>query len=130
MRGRGLPTQGELGALVRNASGHDGPWPTLSIWQGSGDTTVNPSNAEAIIAQWRSLHGVGAEPDRLEAVDGYPRRIWRNADGRDVIEEFSITGMGHGTPLDTRGADGCGTATAFMLEAQISSTRHICRFWG
>ncbi len=130
MRGRGLPTPGELAALVRNASGHDGPWPSLSIWQGSGDTTVNPSNAEAIIAQWRSLHGVGAEPDRLEAVDGYPRRIWRNADGRDVIEEFSITGMGHGTPLDTRGADGCGMATAFMLEAQISSTRHICRFWG
>ncbi|MDZ7281328.1 PHB depolymerase family esterase [Sphingomonas sanguinis] len=130
MRGRGLPSEGELARLVRNASDHDGPWPTLSIWQGSADATVNPTNAEAIIGQWRSLHGVAAKPDRLEAVDGYPRRVWRNAAGRDVIEEFSITGMGHGTPLDTKANDGCGVAAPFMLEASISSTRHICRFWG
>lgn len=48
----------------------------------------------------------------------------------EVIEEYSITGMGHGTPLSTAGADAHGAAGPFMLEASISSTYHICRFWG
>lgn len=130
MRGHGAPGEGELAGLVRKASDHGGPWPTISIWHGSGDTTVNPVNAEAILSQWRALHGVDHEPDRTEAVDGYPRRVWRNDDGRDVIEEYSITGMGHGTPLDTLSAAGCGKSGAYMLEVSISSTYRICDFWG
>ena len=35
--------------------------------------------------------------------------------------------MGHGTPLD--GRDDIGAPGAFMLDAAISSTRHIARFW-
>jgi poly(hydroxyalkanoate) depolymerase family esterase len=130
MRGHDVPREAELAALVRAASDHSGPWPTLSIWHGSGDSTVNPTNADAIIAQWRALHGVGLDPARTEAVDGYPRRVWCDAAGHEVIEEYSITGMGHGTPLDTAGENGCGRSGAYMLEASISSTRHICRFWG
>src|SRR6478672_5442021 len=38
----------ELGDLVRNASGHKGPWPKLSVWHGSADRTVNPGNADEI----------------------------------------------------------------------------------
>lgn len=130
MRGYQLPTEGELAALVRDASPYEGPWPTISIWHGSGDATVNPTNADAIIGQWRTLHGAAREPHRIEAIDGYPRRVWRDEAGREVIEEYSITGMGHGTPLDTAGAQGFGAAGPFMLEANISSTYHICRFWG
>lgn len=130
MRGHGVPGDAELASLVRNASDHRGPWPTISVWHGSGDATVNPANAEAILRQWRSLHRVHANHSRLDVVDGYPRRVWCDDEGREVIEEFSITGMGHGTPLDTSCADGCGKAGAYMLEASISSTRHICRFWG
>ena len=130
MRGGGPADAVALAALVRNASDHGGPWPTISIWHGSSDATVNPSNADAIIAQWRTLHGAAAAPSRTETVDGYPRRVWCDGEGRDVIEDFSITGMGHGTPLATAGGDGCGQSGAYMLEASISSTRHICRFWG
>ena len=130
MRGRGLPDETELAELVRGASPHRGPWPVLSVWHGSGDATVNPANASAIVGQWRSLHGVGREPTRTEMVDGHPRRAWCDRSGREVVEEYSIAGMGHGTPLDTGGAQGCGTAGAFMLEAGISSTDHICRFFG
>lgn len=130
MRGQAMPDEVELGALVRAASPHQGPWPTISVWHGSGDATVNPNNADAIIAQWRTIHGLAVEPTRSETVDGYPRRAWCNASGAEVIEEYSITGMGHGTPLDTACGDGCGTSGAFMLEASISSTQHICRYWG
>lgn len=130
MRGQGYPAAAELAAQVRRASQHQGPWPTISIWHGSGDATVNPSNADAIVGQWRALHGLDAAPSRTELVDGYPRRVWCDATGTELIEEYSITGMGHGTPLDTRGPDGCGASGAYMLEASISSTRHIAGFWG
>ena len=39
----------ELGDLVRNASSHKGSWPKLSVWHGSADKTVNPSNASEIV---------------------------------------------------------------------------------
>lgn len=130
MRGLGSPNEAELGALVRSASSHQGPWPRVSVWHGSADATVHPSNARAIVGQWRALHGVAAQPSRTEVVDGHARRVWSTADGRDVVEEYSIAGMGHGTPLATGGAEGCGAAGPHMLEAGISSTRHIARSWG
>lgn len=128
MRGRGLPGETRLARLVRGASDHTGSWPTISIWHGSWDKTVSPANAAAIVDQWRSLHQVRVESNRLEVVDGYPRRVWCDVEGREVIEEYSITGMSHGTPLDTLDEQG-GKAGAFMLDVGISSTRHICAFW-
>jgi poly(3-hydroxybutyrate) depolymerase len=130
MRGHGGPRHADLGALVSAASDHEGPWPTISIWHGSSDATVSPSNADAIVAQWQTLHGVARQPSRIDVVDGYPRRVWINDEGREVIEEYSITGMGHGTPLETGGEEECGTAMAYMLDVDISSTRHIAAFWG
>lgn len=130
MRGHGSPDIEELAARVRRASPHEGPWPILSVWQGTADSTVVPSNAEAVIGQWRILHGLEKTPSLVETVDGYPRRIWRDAAGREVIEAYSITGMGHGTPLATTGSAPCGASGSFMLEANISSTRRIAAFWG
>lgn len=130
MRGQGVPDDETLTALVRDASGHDGPWPTISIWHGSSDATVSPSNADAILGQWRTLHGLGAEPTRIETLDGHPRRVWCDSRGRELIEAYTIAGMAHGTPLATTGEDGCGAAGAYMLEANISSTRRIAAFWG
>lgn len=130
MRGHGGPDETRLAALVRRASDHDGPWPTVAVWHGTGDTTVSPVNADAIIAQWRTLHGVGVVPDEVDKVDGYPHRVWRDAGGRAAIEDYRITGLGHGTPLATKGNESCGASGAFMLEANISSTRRIAESWG
>lgn len=129
MNGRGIPATAELDSLVRRASAHTGSWPTISVWHGSADATVNAANADAIISQWRSIHGVGESPSSVDTVDGYPHRIWRNAERRTVIEQYDVTGMGHGTPLKTKGGDRCGVAGPFMLEAGISSTRRIAAFW-
>ncbi|HEV7324260.1 MAG TPA: PHB depolymerase family esterase [Bosea sp. (in: a-proteobacteria)] len=126
MRAHGLPGEKKLQDLVSSASQHEGPWPTLSIWQGSADRTVAPANAAALIAQWRGVHGLRAEPSASESVDGHRRRVWRDAAGRDLIEEYSIAGMGHGTPI---AGDGIGRSGPFILAAGISSTRRIARFW-
>ncbi len=124
------PSKLRLDGLVQGASTHQGPWPTVSVWQGSADHTVDSSNAEAIIGQWREIHGLRETSTRTEIIDGHTRRIWCNAEGRALIEEYIIAGMGHGAPLKTSGEDGLGFAGPFMLEAGISSTSHIARFWG
>jgi poly(hydroxyalkanoate) depolymerase family esterase len=130
MRGHGGPGERELQSLLRNASRHDSPWPTLSIWHGTADRTVDPSNAAAIVGQWREVHGVGPSPSFSTTIDGHPRRVWLDAHGREAIEEYLIAGMSHGTPLSSRGADGLGASAPFMLEQGISSTLRIARFWG
>jgi len=130
MRGHGGPGERALQTLLRKASDHEGPWPRISIWQGTADKTVDPSNAEAIFAQWRAVHGLASSPSFETIVAGYPRRVWRDADGREAIEDYRITGMGHGTPLAARGRGGIGASGPFMLETGISSTLLIARFWG
>jgi poly(hydroxyalkanoate) depolymerase family esterase len=129
MRGHGGPSHQQLARLVSGASMHQGPWPTISVWHGSADSTVARSNADAILAQWQGVHGMDASPTRTETVDGQRRQVWCDTSGRELIEKFSIAGMGHGTPLKTSGDDRIGDAGPFMLEAGISSTHHIARFW-
>ncbi len=130
MRGVGGPDAAALAAAVRAASPHRGPWPSITVWHGSADQTVVAANADAIVAQWRGVHGLPDAPDHEGAVDGYPHAVWRDPRGRPVIESYEITGMGHGTPLATLGEDGCGVSGAYMLEVAISSTRHIAASWG
>jgi feruloyl esterase len=92
---------------------------------------VAPSNASEIVKQWADLHGLPIEPSSTGLVDGYPRQVWRSADGQDVIESFSIPAMAHGTPLAVgEDCDQCGAAGAFLLDVGISSSYHIARFWG
>jgi poly(hydroxyalkanoate) depolymerase family esterase len=128
MRSAGAIDGAALGALVVEASPHDGPWPTLSVWHGTADATVSPDNGEAVVEQWRGLHGAVAATS--ETVDGHRRDVWRDAAGREVIERYTIGGLGHGTPLGTAGNDGNGAAGPHMIEAGINSTRRIASFWG
>ncbi|MDB5697955.1 MAG: LpqC, poly [Alphaproteobacteria bacterium] len=131
MGGRARMPAEELARTVRRASPHKGPWPRISVWQGSADTTVAPSNADAIVRQWSQLHGVPPEPSRTDQVDGYPHQVWLNAAGEPVIERYDIIGMAHGTPLMPGSGEGqSGEARAHMLDARISSTDHIAAFFG
>lgn len=129
MRAHGGPAAAALGDLVKAASRHSGPWPTVSVWHGSSDATVHPTNADRVVTQWQAVHGVSGAPTE-SVVAGHSRRVWQDAAGRDVIEEYRIAGLGHGTPLCTSGAEGCGAAGPYMLDAGISSTRRIAGFWG
>jgi poly(hydroxyalkanoate) depolymerase family esterase len=131
MGGRVRAPAEELVRNVRRASPHKGPWPRISVWQGSADTTVAPSNADAIVLQWSQLHGLPPEPSLTEQVEGYPHRIWHDAAGEAVIERYDITGMAHGTPLMPGEGEGqSGEAGAHMLDARISSTDRIAAFFG
>jgi feruloyl esterase len=117
----------ERGDKVRAASRHRGPWPKVSVWHGSTDTTVKPVNADEIVKQWTNVHGLPERPSREETVSGYPRRVWCGPDGEVLVESYTITGMAHGTPLS---AGTVGAAGPFLLDVGISSTEHIAAFWG
>lgn len=121
----------QLGDLVRIASTHKGPWPKVSVWHGSADRTVNPANATEIVKQWLDVHGLPAVPMSEADVDGYPHQMWWNAQGETVVESYTITHLGHGTPLGIGSDDQrYGAEGAFLIEAGISSSWHIAQFFG
>jgi len=131
MGGRARSDAKELGRKVRRASPHKGPWPRVQIWHGSADRTVVASNGDAIALQWADLHGLEPKPSREDRVAGYPRRSWLGADGTALIEQYEITGMAHGIPLDPGTGEGeSGAVGAHMLDVGLSSTDRIAAFFG
>jgi poly(hydroxyalkanoate) depolymerase family esterase len=119
-----------LGDRVRTASKHRGPWPKISVWHGTSDPIVKPSNREDIIRQWTNVLGLSDRPSYQKLIDGHKRSAWTDANGEVLVEAFSISNMPHGVPLTTRGEQSCGNAGPFFLDVGISSTHHIARFWG
>ena len=131
MRGHGDTSDAALVDAVRSGSrGHDGRWPTLAIWHGGADATVSVSNADTIARQWRGIHGVDAKAVREERRGTAVHRIWSDAQGRDVVEDWTVPGMGHGTPIDPSRGERLGAAGPYMLDVGISSTAIIARSWG
>jgi poly(hydroxyalkanoate) depolymerase family esterase len=125
----------ELGDRVRGACEYRGIWPTVSIWQGTADTTVNPVNAEELRKQWADVHDIAGAAPKESVVDGATHRVWRSSEGRPVLEQYLIPGLGHATPIDPDAAEedaqcGTGAASRFIVPAGISSSYRIAESWG
>lgn len=124
-------TPAQWGDKVRAASSWTGPWPIVSIWHGDADYTVRPMNLTESMEQWTNVHGVDQTADVVDTIGGYPHRVYRDASGNARVETWSITGMGHGTPVDPgSGETQCGTAGAYILDVNLCSSYHIARFFG
>ena len=124
-------TAADLGALVRRAAPAGGSPPRVAIWHGGADATVRPHNAVEIARQWATVHGLPTEPDETQRLPGRTRLLWRSpATGEVLIESNLVQGLGHGTPLSTAGPQGVGSVAPYMLEAGVSSSLEIARFWG
>jgi poly(hydroxyalkanoate) depolymerase family esterase len=118
-----------LGDAVRSATSHTGPWPTVSVWQGGADYTVAPSNATELVEQWTNVHGIPATPTRRDTVAGYPHAVYESG-GRAAVETYSITGMGHGQPVDPgTGTAQCGHAGAYVLDVNICAAWYMGAAW-
>jgi poly(hydroxyalkanoate) depolymerase family esterase len=128
MRGHGLPDGQTLRTKLRNASDHQGLWPTVSIWHGTKDDTVAPANAMAIVEQWRGVHGVGRRPTLTQKRGSGTLDIWKGASGRDVIELYTLPGMAHGVAIDT--SAGYERSGRFFLDVGLSSTIETALAWG
>jgi len=125
-------TPAQWGDRVRAAhGGYGGPRPIVSIWHGSADYTVASMNLTEHMEQWTNVHGIDQIADVEDSVAGYPHKVYRNTAGKPLVETYSITGMGHGVPVDPgTGESQCGTAGAYILDVNICSSYYIGRFWG
>ncbi|MEU6547467.1 PHB depolymerase family esterase [Streptomyces sp. NPDC046859] len=125
-------TARQWGDRVRAARpGYTGPWPTLVAFQGTADYTVKPVNMTDLARQWTDVHGTDQTADVGDTVAGFPHQVFRDASGRAVVETYSLTGMGHGQPVDPgSGAEQCGTAGAYLLDVNLCAAYRMGRAWG
>jgi poly(hydroxyalkanoate) depolymerase family esterase len=124
-------TPAQWGDKVRAASNWTGPWPIVSIWHGDADYTVRPMNLTESMEQWTNVHGIDQTADVVDSIGGHPHRVYRDAAGNARVETWTITGMGHGTPVDPgTGETQCGTAGAYLLDVNLCSSYYIARFFG
>ena len=124
-------TPAQWGDKVRASSTWTGPWPIVSVWHGSSDSTVTPSNLTEIMEQWTNVHGIDQTAEVSDSVGGFPHKVYKTASGQARVETYSITGMGHGTPVDPgAGETQCGTAGAYILDVNLCSSYYIARFFG
>ncbi len=124
-------TPSQWGDKVRAAFAWSGQRPIVSIWHGDADYTVRPMNLAESMDQWTNVHGIDQTADVSDTIGGYPHRVYKDAAGVARVETWTITGMGHGTPVDPgTGATQCGTAGAYILDVNLCSSYHIARFFG
>jgi poly(hydroxyalkanoate) depolymerase family esterase len=123
-------TPAQWGDKVRAASSHSGAWPIVSIWHGDSDYVVRPANLTESMQQWTNVHGIDQTADVSDTVGGFPHKIYKDAAGMPRVETYTITGMGHGTPVDPgTGETQCGTAGAYILDVNLCSSYYIGHFW-
>lgn len=123
-------TAEDWGNRVRAAMpGYAGAWPRVSIWQGSADDIVAPTNRTQLVRQWTNVHGLSATtPSATDTVDGAAHAVWTDAEGKTVVETYEVRGMGHGVPVQP-GAR-CGQAGQYALDKGICGARHVAKFFG
>ena len=118
-------------AVRRSAPAHSqNIWPRVSIWQGEEDRVVDPANATQLAAQWSAVHGLSeaAVVETQGLPPGRYHRTW-GPSSRPLVELWTLAGLGHGYPIEAGRGDGSEPGFA-VLNAGLSATDHIARFWG
>ncbi len=106
-------------------AGNGRPVPTI-VFQGDRDMTVNPRNADAVIAQASGTAAASASSETGQAQGGhaYTRTVHRTRPGAVIAEEWTIHGAGHawsggstaGSFTDPRGPDASAEMVRFFRE--------------
>ena len=101
------------------------------IFHGDGDTTVHPRNGDRLLAHLAGV-GDGSSPrvrTRQGQVPGgykYTRFTYQDAEGRDLVERWSVHGLGHawsggshpGSYTDPRGPDASAEMVRYFEQHQ------------
>jgi poly(hydroxyalkanoate) depolymerase family esterase len=116
-------------AMQRGATGHAataGRLVPAIVFHGDRDTTVNPANADAVVAQFAQSVALKPQAEDGQAPDGhaYTRTRYTDAAGRTLIEQWRIHGAGHawcgGSPAgsftDAQGPDATREILRFFLD--------------
>ena len=126
--GKTLPASDWGGRAKAAYAGYAGPWPRVSIWEGTQDTTVATSNATQLVAQWTNVHGIAATASSHDTVDGQAHDIFNDGNGHTMVERYAVSGMAHGFATDP--AHGCGTAGTYTPDLHICEAMRMIQFFG
>ncbi|HEU4412140.1 MAG TPA: PHB depolymerase family esterase [Polyangiaceae bacterium] len=122
-------TPAQWGDRVRNAfPGYAGPYPRVSVWHGTSDTTVAPLNQREIVEQWTNVHGLPPTPTSTGPVAAHTRKVFADAQGKALVESYELKSIGHTIAADP--PNGCGQIASFVSDTDICSTRLIADFLG
>jgi len=124
--------RGSIGAAPpRAGSGPRRVVPAI-VFHGERDTTVNPRNGDAVVAQAAQAATLraGTKPGQVPGGHAYEQTVHADASGRTVIEQWVVRGAGHawfggstaGTYTDPRGPDATGEMVRFFLEHPLAAT--------
>lgn len=97
-----------ISSRLAQASPHHGSWPKILTsrarptirWRRRMLTPLSPNG--------RAFTALGASPARKETVDGQTRQVWSDVDGNEVIEKYTIAGVGHPRRLHSLADASCG----------------------
>jgi len=117
-------------AAMRSGAAGSGPSPRVVptiVFHGDRDSTVHPSNAEAVVAQVTApARGLKTNTERGQSSGGhaFSRTVHADPSGRPVVEHWTIHGAGHawaggsptGSYTDPRGPDATREMLRFFLE--------------
>lgn len=129
MYGYTTNTPQNWGDLVRNEFSYSGKYPKVAVFQGSADNVVSPVNETEIMKQWTNVHNTDQTPDAvISGFNGNPyvlKNSYNDAAGNEVVQTYTISGMGHAIALDTGSCyQQCGQTGTYALEVKLSSS-----FW-
>tara|TARA_R110002012_G_scaffold41201_2_gene112929 strand:- start:624 stop:1835 length:1212 start_codon:yes stop_codon:yes gene_type:complete len=138
--------QGGTGPLGGGNKAASGTWASnvpAIIFHGDRDTTVHPSNAERVAAQYvvsgqvkaSDLSSAGNESVKVEQGKvvnghGYTRTTYNNAKGQPRLEQWRIHGAGHawsggsaaGSYTDPKGPDASQEMLRFFLQHRLAGS--------
>ena len=104
-----------------------GRWPKVSIWQGTADVKVNPANARELVEQWTNVHGIRRAPAKNK-VKGDPHAMYKDDDGKVMVETYTITGMKHAVPVNLgSGADHGGVRGTYTPDFKICASYYVSK---
>ncbi len=118
-----------LAAKVFAAAAYDGAWPSISVWHGDADRTVNSVNGTATVTQWRAVHGLSDANAIVEEGKAHRRTRWEHGESGRRVEHIELRGMGHGTPIRTNGSQPVGHVAPYVLDVGIASSVELLDFW-
>jgi poly(hydroxyalkanoate) depolymerase family esterase len=113
----------EWGDLVRTARDAETGRPAISIWHGRADSVVTIANAEATLAQWLDVYDLNPDAGTELPVSDGTMIVWKDENGRVVVEYRIIDNLDHGLPVPVR--RGTAGRQPYMLEGANSAPKQF-----
>ncbi|MEH0154731.1 PHB depolymerase family esterase [Limibacter armeniacum] len=130
----------QWGNLVRNASSNSGDWPTVAVFHGTSDYTVNSMNLLETVEQWVNVHDqtiqsasqviASSSQNDFNGATGVTRKGY-SVGGQEIVVSYSISGMGHAISIDPGSGTGQGGQTgSYAVDKDLYSSYWAAVFFG